>query len=71
MNTWPIETEILLFGGPFDGKTHHLCGRPYELWMPVEMLIDPGCYCPVRQWAAIYTRIADKNQYQYLETRRV
>jgi hypothetical protein len=69
----PATTELLLFGGPFDGETVSIYGRPYELWMPIDLPIsfeiDPSCELAPR-WVAIYTRVTDKNQYQYLETRR-
>ena len=70
---FPATTEISLLGGPFDGETVSIYGRPYEFWMPFEidlpLSIDP-LYKRMPRWVAIYTRVTDKNQYQYLETRR-
>jgi hypothetical protein len=79
MDAPATETEVSLFGGPLDGKTLCYGGRPYELWMPVDprsvpaevFEIDPSCYCLAKQWVAVYARVADKNQYQYLEMLQV
>ncbi len=69
----PTATELVLLGGPFDGETVSIYGRPYEFWMPIDLPlsfeIDP-LYERKPRWVAIYTRVTDKNQYQYLETRR-
>jgi hypothetical protein len=73
---FPATTEISLFGGPFDGETVSICGRPYEYWVPnddpqmLPLNIDPTSYCRTFQWVAVYTRVADKNQYKFLEMRR-
>jgi hypothetical protein len=70
---FPATTEISLFAGPFDGETVSICGRPYEFWMPIDLPLPFGIdplYEREPRWVAIYTRVTDKNQYQYLETRR-
>jgi hypothetical protein len=71
---FPATTKRSLFGGPFDGETVSIYGRPYELWMPIDLPISFGEIDPLYEltpkWVAVYTRLTDKNQYQYLETRR-
>jgi len=70
---FPATTEFVLLGGPFDGETVSIYGRPYEFWMPIDLLlsfeIDP-LHERNPRWVAIYISVTDKNQYQYLETRR-
>jgi hypothetical protein len=70
---FPTTSEVLLLNGPYDGKKVSISGRPYEYWVPIDLPllfeIDP-LYERKPRWVAIYTRVTDKNQYQYLETRR-
>ena len=70
---FPAATESVLLGGPFDGETVNIYGRPYEFWMPIDLPlsfeINP-LHERMPRWVAIYIRVTDENQYQYLETRR-
>ena len=74
---FPATTEVSLLSGPYDGRIVSISGRPYEFWVPnddPQMLpldISPISYCRTSQWVAIYIRVADKNQYKFLEMRRI
>jgi hypothetical protein len=74
---FPTTTEVLLLSGPYDGKKASISGRPYEYWVPNDdpqmfpLDINPMSFRRTSQWVAIYIRVADKNQYKFLEMRRV